>query len=410
MRESRIILENVETYYHVSNELRQDLKALTQEEQKNLESFIFASAECCAIEVIAYTVYSLGYDMLIRIPKPYRVRDKDLEELIKKHFNNQIWNNYVKLKLNSDKENLSKQKKMHRARLFSLQEFVRFYAQRFSRFYNSEHDQKGPVWRQRFRSFPVINDSDLLKDVIGYVHTRPATRENKIKDPSSYTLSSWSKVISGNQKWRKIYNHIAEEKDWRKSKNSFLTSIDLMEGRLVRPYYGDINEKLVEKYRNKNKMTKEKIEERKKNWKRMYGRLKRYVEKNGDFLFPRNSEKHRDLVYWVRMQKNYYRKNKISTEHKVLLEKIKFPFDTKTSILKQSDKNRKVSAIWLKKYNLLKKYKKEHGDISPPYKDNEVYSFVNYQRTMKKKKKLTMDQLTMLDDLNFPWSTKRKKH
>lgn len=409
MRESRVILENVETYYHVSNEVRPDLKSLTEEEQKKLEEFLFDASQCCKIDVVAYTVYSKGYEMLIKVPKPYRVKDKEIEDLIQKYFSKQVWSNYQKIKSGGEKEIYKDLKKSHRARLFNLQDFVRFFAQRFSRFYNGKYNQKGQVWRQRFRSFPVVDNSDILKDVIGFVHTRPITREGSQKKTEHYPFSSWVKVIDGNPQWRKVYNNVAGEKDWRKSKKSFLTSIDQMEGKLTRPYYGEINPKQVEKYRKKNRMTKEKLDERKKNWKKMYNKLKRYVDKNGSFLFPRKSEKYKDLVLWVRMQRSYYRKNKISDEHKMMLDKINFPFDNKTSIIKKGSKSKNVSAIWLKKYKLLKKFKEKHGDIKPPYKNNEIYSFINYQRSMKKKNRLTVDQVAMLDELNFPWIVKRKK-
>lgn len=409
MRESRVVLENVEAFYHVSNEIRNDFKELSTDEQKYLERFIFEASECCKVEIIAYTVYPLGYDMLIRIPKPERVKDIELEAVLKKHFSEQIWDNYINLKKSKNKERLKEFRNRHKARFYNLQDFMRLFSQRFSRFYNENHNRSGQVWRQRFRSFPVADDGDVLRDVIGYVHVRPLSREKSSKDPVSYSFSSWSRVVSGDPSLRKIYNNIIGEKDWRRSKKKFLSSMEMMQGRLVRPYYGEINKKLVEKYRKKNRMTGDMVAERKKHWKSMYNKLKRYGEKTGSYVLPSKSEKFKDLNRWVKLQRSYYKKDKISEEHKALLEKINFPFEKESVVEDKSEKNRKISAIWLKKYEILKKYKEKHGAIKPPYNDNEVYAFVNYQRSMKKKNKLTVDQVTMLDELNFPWKASRKK-
>ena len=86
MRQARIVLENVESFYFVSNELEPSLPNLTHDQQKTLEKIFFESAAFFKTEIIAYMIYERGYANLIKVPVPKKVSLADMIRQVSKYF------------------------------------------------------------------------------------------------------------------------------------------------------------------------------------------------------------------------------------------------------------------------------------------------------------------------------------
>ncbi len=82
MREPRVKLQNVEAFYYISNEIREELPDLIRKEQNILLKQIISVAKLCRIKILAYTIYSRGYTLIIRIPAPTKVSDNSLAKSI----------------------------------------------------------------------------------------------------------------------------------------------------------------------------------------------------------------------------------------------------------------------------------------------------------------------------------------
>lgn len=67
----------------------------------------------------------------------------------------------------------------------------------FSRYFNSKHKRKGPLWESKFRNVRVSNDDQLLH-LTRYIHLNPVTA-SLIKKPEDWAYSSYKEYLSNEE-------------------------------------------------------------------------------------------------------------------------------------------------------------------------------------------------------------------
>lgn len=129
------------------------------------------------------------------------------------------------------------------------------------------------------------------------------------------------------------------------------------------------------------------IQETTENWMEKYGQLLQYIEDNGTPNVPQNNPM---LGKWVHNQRTKKKNGILSTERIGLLEKVNFSWDPKIQ-------------KWNQNYQLLVKYKSEHGDLNIPSEHKELRTWVSNVRRSKKNNVLSEDQIKLLDKVGFAW-------
>ena len=141
-------------------------------------------------------------------------------------------------------------------------------------------------------------------------------------------------------------------------------------------------------------------------WLKNYNLARKYYEENEDLLVPYKYEVKDEegnivkLGIWIRNQRNLYKRNKLE--------------DWKIKLLKEihSDE-KKHDKIWLKNYNLVRKYYEENGDLLVPYKyevkDEEgnvvkLGTWIGTQRKFYKKNKLQDWKIKLLEEIEMVWT------
>jgi len=78
-----------------------------------------------------------------------------------------------------------------------------------------------------------------------------------------------------------------------------------------------------------------------------------------------------------------------------------------------TSKTRSIDDVWMKRYNEVKAFKEQHGHfIIPQLKGHQfkvIYNWMNNQRTLYAKGKLSQEKIDKLNDLGFVWMTTRKR-
>jgi hypothetical protein len=407
MRKPRIKFENVEAIYHISNEIKEDLPNLTVNEQKKLETFLVEAAEFCQVEILAYSVYNRGYAVLIRIPAPLDISDTTLANLVERYFGDEKGKAFKEALENPHSLQYKELAEKYRGKLFDLHEFVRLFAPRCARFYNRQHGRSGSMWRQRFKSYVLEENEEILTNAIAFIFTRPVFI-NAVKDPAECKTSSWAKALKGDQTFRQILQKIIKETNWRSAKRKISSLFEVWSTCSRKPFYGSVHVALAEKYRQKHRLTPGKIKKRNQKWEKMYLKLCQYVKDHGNFVLPRGSARHRDLKRWVGVQRTYMRRGKLSQEHMKALEKIDFPLRSSYDTTKRSKVKMRSpgtpSKVWIKKYKMLEDFYNRNGTLKPPYHgDRAVSIWISYLRNKYRKGKLSQEKINMLNALNFPW-------
>lgn len=92
----------------------------------------------------------------------------------------------------------------------------------YTRYFNSKHKRKGPLWQSRFKNVYVGVDEQLLH-LTRYIHLNPVTA-NLAEDPQDWSFSSYKEYLGEKQADRNIcsYSRLLRivPKDYRKFVNS----------------------------------------------------------------------------------------------------------------------------------------------------------------------------------------------
>lgn len=139
------------------------------------------------------------------------------------------------------------------------------------------------------------------------------------------------------------------------------------------------------------------IEKTRNYWDVMYRQLIEYKLIHGHTNVSRLDD--RQLSFWVGDQRRQNRNKKISLEKKEKLNSI--GFDWKSEVFRDIN----LDDIWIKNYENLIEYIKEHGDANVParYTKNKLGTWVVAQRVNKNSGALDKAREELLDEIGFVW-------
>ena len=114
------------------------------------------------------------------------------------------------------------------------------------------------------------------------------------------------------------------------------------------------------------------------------------AKKNGHARVKRGY-KNKSLFAWVGDQRNYYKKGNLKREYKDLLNDLGFIWDAHQQ-------------QWEGSLETLVQFKKKYGHMNPDYKTQiNLVGWINNQRILKRKGKLSQLRIDMLDEVGFEW-------
>lgn len=144
-------------------------------------------------------------------------------------------------------------------------------------------------------------------------------------------------------------------------------------------------------------------------WPLKYKEAVKFYEKNGHLRVPNTyTQNGINLGRWIQIQRQLYKKNKVTYDRVVLLNKIGMVWNL--------DRSLKYNLKWALVYKEVLKYYEENGNIEIPIeysviiKDEEVYlnNWIALQRTMFLQGKLSLDKKEMLDKVGMVWKIRNR--
>ncbi|NBB77947.1 MAG: transposase [Verrucomicrobia bacterium] len=86
------------------------------------------------------------------------------------------------------------------ARMHDLSEFMKTLKQRFSIWYNRNHDGRlGTLWMDRFKSVLVQGEGNPLQTMAAYIDLNPV-RAGLVEDPKDYRWCGYAEAVAGSKK------------------------------------------------------------------------------------------------------------------------------------------------------------------------------------------------------------------
>lgn len=144
-------------------------------------------------------------------------------------------------------------------------------------------------------------------------------------------------------------------------------------------------------------------------WPLKYKEAVKFYEKNGHLRVPNTyTQNGINLGRWIQIQRQLYKKNKVTYDRVVLLNKIGMVWNL--------DRSLKYNLKWALVYKEVLKYYEENGNIEIPIdysviiNDEKVYlnNWIAVQRTMFLQGKLSLDKKEMLDKVGMVWKIRNR--
>ena len=79
--------------------------------------------------------------------------------------------------------------------------FVKELKERFSRWYNKQHDRRGTLWMDRFKSI-LVDGQEALSTMAAYIDLNPV-RAGLVDDPKDYRWSGYGEAMEGSRRARR---------------------------------------------------------------------------------------------------------------------------------------------------------------------------------------------------------------
>lgn len=126
-------------------------------------------------------------------------------------------------------------------------------------------------------------------------------------------------------------------------------------------------------------------------WKNNYQKLVNFNNKFGHCIVFRKNKKEGALGVWVKLQRQAYKKNKLSKEQIRLLKKLKFNFNPSKE-------------KWETQYKKLVHFQKLQGHCNVSHLQNKSLSlWLQVQRNDYKSRRLSKDRIESLEKLGLNW-------
>jgi superfamily II DNA or RNA helicase len=141
-------------------------------------------------------------------------------------------------------------------------------------------------------------------------------------------------------------------------------------------------------------------------WMNRYEELKKYSIANNNCNPSAKTGNYKSLGTWVLGQRMEKKQNKLDDFKIALLNELGFKWSE--DIINEGSKPDDLK--WLKKYDILLKFKETNGTTIVPQHNKEIGRWVNDQRVNFKRKKLSEFRINKLKEIDFVWDVKQTKN
>ena len=168
--------------------------------KEKLTELLRRQAGFCGLEVIDYCFMSNHFHILIRVPPTQTPSDEELLERLKALHGKQGGPVILAQKSIIDQGKIDPDlRQAMLERMGDVSDFMKEFKQRFSRWYNRQHERFGTLWAERFKSVLVEDQPSVVEAVAAYIDLNPV-RAGLVEDPKDYRFCGYASALAGNKK------------------------------------------------------------------------------------------------------------------------------------------------------------------------------------------------------------------
>ncbi len=165
-------------------------------------------ADFSGVEVLTYCVMSNHFHVLFRVPDREVVVVSD-RELLRRYavlypeptqYQTMTIRNLKAVLKRGGREAVMWRRRLL-ARMHDVSEFMKTLKQRYTIWYNQNHDRYGTLWSERFKSTVVEGKEAALRITAAYIDLNPV-RAGIVEDPKDYRWSGYGEAVGGDSEAR----------------------------------------------------------------------------------------------------------------------------------------------------------------------------------------------------------------
>ena len=156
----------------------------------------------CGVRIVTFCIMDNHFHLLLEIPqRPERLpADEELFERVRV-----LSGRGAVRELRQSLEHLEKQEAHEAAkalresyfrRMWDVSAFMKALKQRFSVWYNREHQRVGTLWEERYKSVLVEGAGEVLATMAAYIDLNPV-RAGMVRDPKEYRWCGCAEALAG---------------------------------------------------------------------------------------------------------------------------------------------------------------------------------------------------------------------
>jgi putative transposase len=169
--------------------------------KETLRRMIWKVADFCGVQILTYAVLSNHFHVLIRVPRKGVISD---EELLRRYSvlhpeptsYHSARLSTVRAQLAGNDPSAQKWRSRQLALMGDISQFMKLLKQRFSIWYNKNHQRFGTLWAERFRSVLIQSTAHLLTMIAAYIDLN-AVRAGLVGDPKDYRFCGYAEAVAG---------------------------------------------------------------------------------------------------------------------------------------------------------------------------------------------------------------------
>jgi REP element-mobilizing transposase RayT len=170
-------------------------------EKEVLRKMLWQVAEFCGVEILTYCVMSNHFHVLLRIPVQPELSDAELLRRYKVLYPKPTKYQTASVKVLAKQfaaggEDAQELRRQLLARMGNVSEFMKTVKQRFSVWYNRNHERFGTLWADRFKSVLVEGNGNSLQTMAAYIDLNPV-RAGLVQDPKDYRFCGYAEAVAG---------------------------------------------------------------------------------------------------------------------------------------------------------------------------------------------------------------------
>jgi hypothetical protein len=200
----RTKLSGVDAYYHCMTRVVNGEMLFKDREKEMLRKMIWQVADFSGVEVLTYCVMSNHFHVLLRVPDEQNLDDQELlrryQVLYPKPTQYQTDSVQVlRSQLAADSEDAAAIRQKLLVRMGDVSQYMKTVKQRFSVWYNRNHNRYGTLWADRFKSVLVEGQGNPLQTMAAYIDLNPV-RAGLVEDPKDYRFCGYAEAVAGEVK------------------------------------------------------------------------------------------------------------------------------------------------------------------------------------------------------------------